>query len=60
MAYSVGDDLKFVYEFCKKYKSSVLIADTMYHYSWQESLVMRIGINEHTFESLNLVDLILE
>lgn len=59
-AYSVGEDSKFVYEFCKKCKSAVLIPDAMYHYFQRESSVMRKGLNEHTFEALNLVDLILE
>ena len=30
----------------------------MYYYFQRESSVMRKGLNEHTFEALNLVDLI--
>ena len=57
-AYSVGEDSKFVYEFCKKCKGAVLIPDAMYHYFQRESSVMHRGLNEHTFEALNLMDLI--
>ena len=57
-AYLVGEDSKFVYEFCKKCKGAILIPDAMYYYFQRESSVMRKGLNEHTFEALNLVDLI--